>query len=265
MTLTQQQLIDDLTALLKADDRVRGLWLSGSFGTGQADEFSDVDTLVAVDGDHRDSFLNDWPAVVEEAFAPVWMRRLGDSGLVNHILPGWLRLDVVVVPAEEAGKTLRVAGVRELINRDSIEPQNTVATEPADPQRVLAMTEEFLRILGLLAVVIGRGEFVTAASGAAGLRSMVTGLLQLRVEGKQPSGALHLSRVLDQETVDQLTALPAVRADRDSAIALHLASAAMFLPVAEEMLGADYPAAMERACWERLEATIGVDRATAGR
>lgn len=265
MTLTQQHLIDKLTAMLETDERVRGLWLTGSFGTGEADEFSDVDTLVAVDGDERDAFLGDWPSVAEESLTPVWIRRVGDTGLVNHILPGWLRLDVVVVPADAAGQRLRVDGVRELINRDGIQPQNTAAAEPADPQLVLEMTEEFIRVLGLLAVVIGRGEFVTAASGAAGLRTKVTTLLRMRVEGKQPSGALHLSRVLDQETMDQLTALPPVRADRDSAVALHLASAAMFLPVAEQMLGSAYPAAMEQACWEHLETSLGIDRATAGR
>lgn len=69
---------------------------------------------------------------------------------------------------------------------------------------------------------------------------------------------MHLSKVLPAEQMERLASLPPLYADRDSAIALHLECARLFLPVARSMLGAEHPDRLERACWEYLEGELGL-------
>lgn len=261
----QQELIDYVTGKLAGDSRVRGLWLTGSFGRGSADRFSDVDTLAAVAPDELDAFVSDWPEIAEAILKPILIKQVGNAPVFSHVLPGWLRFDLVVAPVDSVPTRLDSGSTRELINRDALELGPSTSSDqaaPVDRATVLGMTEEFLRILGLLTVVIGRGEWVTAASGAANLRLALTTLLRMRVEGGRPTGALHLSKVLDPELIERLEALPAVHADRDSAIELHLACAHLFLPVARELLGADYPQKLEDACRDHLELELGIPRTT---
>ena len=47
----QQQLVERVRDDLLTDGRVRGLWLTGSLGTGTDDAFSDVDMFVLVRDD----------------------------------------------------------------------------------------------------------------------------------------------------------------------------------------------------------------------
>jgi len=184
----QQQLVERVRDDLLTDGRVRGLWLTGSLGTGTDDTFSDVDMFVLVRDDDLPGYLDGWP---------------------------------------------------DLASRE--------------------MTQEFLRVLGLLPVVLGRDELVTAATGAGLLRQMLTTLLRYRAEGDRLSGALHLSRVLPPVELAALAALPPVYAERGSVVRLHLACAAMFLPVARELLGEAYPFALEAACWAHLRAHLPVE------
>ena len=60
MTLPQEEFIARASEVLGADDRVRGLWLTGSLGDGTADEFSDVDSLVVVEDSSYDDVLAEW-------------------------------------------------------------------------------------------------------------------------------------------------------------------------------------------------------------
>jgi len=46
--MDQQTLIARVTAALADDQRIRGLFLSGSFGRGTADQYSDVDFWAVV-------------------------------------------------------------------------------------------------------------------------------------------------------------------------------------------------------------------------
>jgi hypothetical protein len=252
----QQLLVERVRTELLTDDRVRGLWLTGSLGTGTDDEFSDVDMFVQVRDADLAPFLEEWPTVAGH-YDPLLVRRLPGAPVFNHVLPGWLRWDVVIGGTADV-EALDASQVDEVFNHDSLVPSSP-SHRGADPVVVHEMTEEFLRVLGLLPVVLGRGELVTAASGAGLLRQLLTTLLRYRREGDGLSGALHLSRVLPAEEVAALAALPPLFADRGSVVRLHLACAEMFLAVARELLGPSYPAELERACWEHLRAHVGPD------
>jgi predicted nucleotidyltransferase len=252
----QQQLVDRVRDDLLTDDRVRGLWLTGSLATGEDDSFSDVDMFVVVSEDVLADYLDGWPSFAE-AYSPLLARRLGPAPVFNHVLHGWLRWDVVVGTPAEVGNLDRTQ-VSEVFNLDGLAPSSP-SHRGADPAVVQELTEEFLRVLGLLPVVLGRNELVTAVSGAGILRQLLTTLLRYRAEGDRLSGALHLNRVLPADEVTALAALPPVYADRGAVVRLHLACAAMFLPVARELLGDGYPFDLEAACWSHLRAHLGTD------
>jgi hypothetical protein len=257
-TRAQQDLVDRVTRRLVDDGRVRGLWLTGSLGAGTGDAFSDVDMFVLVHEAALATYVDGWLGDVAPAFAPLLARRLGPAPVFHHVLPGWLRWDVVVGGPAQLGD-LDGDAVTELVNRDRVTLTSLAGVAP-ETGTVLAMTEEFLRVLGLLPVVVGRGELVTATSGALMLRQMLTTLLRYRVEGPRMSGALHLSRVLPADEVAALAALPPVYAEREAVVRAHVAAAAMFLPVARDLLGADHPAALEDACWATLAEHLGISR-----
>jgi len=220
---SQQDLVGRVTDDLAADERVRGLWLTGSFGAGEADEFSDVDMFVLLPDSHLPAYVDAWLDDVAPRYHPLLARRLGVAPVFNHVLPGWLRWDVVL------------GGPAQLNDLD------------ADR-------------MGLLPVGVGRGELVTATSGAIMLRQMLTTLLRHRVEGPRMSGALHLRRVLPEHEMAALAALPPVYADEGAVVAAHLSAAALFLPVARELLGPDHPDDLETACWDHLARHLGVER-----
>ena len=252
----QLQLLDRVRDDLLTDDRVRGLWLTGSLATGSDDSFSDVDMFLVVSEDDLPGYLDGWPSFAE-SYSPLLARRLGPAPVFNHVLHGWLRWDVVVgTPAEVSN--LDCTQVTEVFNHDGLTPSSPSHRGP-DPDVVRELTEEFLRVLGLLPVVLGRNELVTAVSGAGLLRQLLTTLLRYRAEGDRLSGALHLSRVLPAHEVTALAALPPVYAERAAVVRLHVACAAMFLPVARELLGDGYPFDLEAACWSHLRAHLGSD------
>lgn len=254
----QHALVDRVTRHLAADQRVRGLWLTGSLGAGAGDEHSDVDMFLLVHEAALPSYAGAWLTDVAPAYEPLLARRLGHAPVFHHVLPGWLRWDVVVGGPAQLGDLDRDA-VTELLNRDAVTLGSLAGMSP-ESGTVLAMTEEFLRVLGLLPVVVGRGELVTGASGALMLRQMLTTLLRYRVEGPRMSGALHLGRVLPADELAALAALPPVYADREAVVRAHVAAAAMFLPVARDLLGSDHPTALEDACWATLQEHLGISR-----
>ena len=253
----QQDLVDRVVDDLAADPRVRGLWLTGSFGAGTADEYSDVDMFVLVAEAHVDGYASEWLGRVAPRYRPLLVRRRGPGAVFEHLLPGWLRWDVVV--GGPAGlNDLDPDRVLELLNRDSVHPRPSFRAG-VEAGTVRELTEEFLRVLGMLPLVVGRGELVTAVTGASLLRQLLTTLLRYRAEGPRLSGALRLNEVLPPDEVAALAALPPVYADRGAVVRAHLSCAAMFLPVARDLLGPDHPRELEAACWEHLRLHLGVD------
>lgn len=56
--MKQEEAIYHITQSLKKDERVKAIYLKGSLGRGEYDEFSDVDLYCLVDESVEDSFLN---------------------------------------------------------------------------------------------------------------------------------------------------------------------------------------------------------------
>ena len=58
--MDQEALIARVAEALKPDERVRALFVSGSFGRGTADRYSDVDLLAILEPAEREAFAAQW-------------------------------------------------------------------------------------------------------------------------------------------------------------------------------------------------------------
>lgn len=259
-----QHLVERLVAVLEPDERVRALFLTGSLGRGAGDEFSDVDTLLVVTPESYAAVLSDWAGLARRVGTVVHVQQLGSLPVFNHVLEGWLRWDASIVRPPDATDLVR-SEVQPLFDKDGIAladpappgpPGTPGPPEPPRHDEVLALATEFIRCLGLLPVVVGRDDPVTAASGAGLLRQHVVRLLIMRADGGRGRGALNARSVLSADDYTALAALPALTASIEDAVRLHRACADLFLPVARELLGDDYPAEFELACLDHVATAL---------
>jgi hypothetical protein len=196
---------------------------TGSLTRGTADAYSDLDLVVEVD----DPASFDALAALGEATPTVLLRPMPFGAIA--ITPEWLRVDLVVAP--------RGAG------------SEPAAPPPAD---VDALTEEFLRVLGLLPVVVARGEWIVASDGAWLLRSFLVRLLVAENGEGVMTGVKRLNEKLTGEQRALVEGLPPIVATRDGVIAAHRAIAEAFLPRARQR-ATDWPAELEAATNAYLE------------
>lgn len=239
------------------------LFVAGSHGRGDADAWSDLDLVGIAAAEDQAALVRVWRAALESVEPVVyWSERSGGPTLVNAITESWQRCDLYLVPqAQFTGRTR--SGLRPLVD-----PAGLYQTLPAelpeaapDPRRVRALTLEFLRVTGLLAVGLGRGEHVLLVRGAGILRDLLTDLMIEESPVRDRSGALHPSRLLRSDQMALLEALPYPDPEREALVAAHVALAGAFLPRARhlhEALGLDWPEAFEAATRRHLAARAGV-------
>jgi predicted nucleotidyltransferase len=258
----QEGLIERAKHVLSQDDRVLGVWLVGSHGRGTHDQFSDVDLWVIVHADDAESFCDDWPKTSDEIAATVFRRAIGGR-IFNQITPDWLRFDVSVSTPEAIGSRSR-STAKPLYDPNGLSADlgDPGALKQPDPGRVESISQEFLRVLGLLPVVIGREEFAVGESGAGLLRDMLIDLMLEDVAVEDRGGALHLNRLLPVDRQQTLTNLPPLQATRESVIAAHVACATVFLPLARALharCALTWPQELETAARQHLATTLSID------
>ncbi|MEV5960929.1 nucleotidyltransferase domain-containing protein [Kribbella sp. NPDC051952] len=255
-------LIERAKQVLSQDDRVLGVWLVGSYGRGTEDQFSDVDLWVVVAEDAVDGFCDDWPNTSDEIAPTVFQRAIGRR-IFNQITPDWVRFDVSVSTPDAIGNRTR-STAKPLYDPNGLSAGLGEPGAPKQPDagRVESITREFLRVLGLLPVVIGRAEFVVGQSGAGLLRALLIDLMLEDVAVEDRGGALHLDRLLPADRQQLLTNLPPLQATRESVIAAHVACATAFLPLARALhtrCALPWPQSLETAARQHLSTTLSVD------
>jgi len=263
-TAEQQRLVDGIERLLKAEPRVEAAWLAGSLGAGAGDAFSDVDVLaLAADGALEEvstALTGNLPAIAR----PALVNSLFGGRVLNVVTDDWERFDISLVQAEDLAR-YDAAALTPLFNRGDRSPP----TQPERPYRtapdqLLKLVNEFLRVLGLTPVVVGREEYALALSGVEHLRRM-TFELMLEENGIAPwkrGGALHRNPLLTPGQRAQLEALPPLVARRDSVVEGHLAFAALFLPRARRLaseIGMAWPTDFEDATRRHLKSKLGCE------
>ncbi|MFT3964677.1 MAG: nucleotidyltransferase domain-containing protein [Sphingobium sp.] len=264
-SMWQQAFIETVTRSLEDDPRLTALFLSGSFGKGEADAQSDVDLLAIVAPEDQAGFAADWRARLDAIIPVVFWNELTRGGhVINAVGADWQRVDLALAGRDTLGRRAQDS-LRPLIDREGLYaafvPSN--AWPGPDTPRVAALIDEFIRILGLLPVVIGREEYETAAWGLELQRLGLFNLLSEEVERADKGGMLAWKRRFPPERLALLAAVPRVQAERQALIDAHLAAAAIFLPHARHLAGkwhVPWPHAFEDAAWRHIERTLGIAR-----
>lgn len=264
VTAEQQALIDAIRGALEADPEVEALWLAGSLGRGGGDAFSDVDTLVLAADGKLAGVMARYAADISPIAAPALVNPLYGGRVLNVVDVDWRRFDLTFV---EAGDLARydAAALTTLFNKgERAPPTRPAAAYRTQPAQLLALVNEFYRILGLLAVGVGREEWLLGLTGVDILRKLTIDLM-LEENGVGPAergGALHRNPLLTTEQRAALEALPPVAPNRASLIAANLAVAAIFLPGARRLaaeIGMAWPETLEAATRRYLKARLGME------
>ncbi len=260
----QQCLIDALHRLLEAETRVEAAWLAGSLGRGAGDEFSDVDLLVLVE---EGAAASASPAIVEGLGAvvkPVLVNRLYGGRIINVVTDDWQRFDLSIVEAADLTR-YNPAELTPLFNRgDRAPPVQPDIPYQTAPDALLQLVREFLRVLGLLVVAVGREEYELGLRGADLLRGMTLDLMleENAVAPSKRGGALRRRPLLTADQLAGLAAIPPQAATRAGVIEPNLAIAAVFLPRARRLaarIGMEWPTEFESATRRHLKRRLQLD------
>ena len=258
MTDEQTALIDAIRRTLQADARIAALWLSGSLGRGAGDGYSDVDTLVLCEDGKVAEVAAAYTKDVAKIASPVLVNTLYGGRILNVVTQEWQRFDLVFIEAEALPR-YNANDLTPLFNKGTCEPPRSVPVPYAtSPAALRKLVDEFLRILGLAPVVLGRGEHVNALSGIGLLRRMIIDVM-LEENGIGPAargGALHLNIFLTGDQRRALEALPPLSATRESIVTTNRAMAALFLSHARALaakIAMDWPQALEDATRAHLK------------
>ncbi|MBR9764394.1 MAG: nucleotidyltransferase domain-containing protein [Rhodobacteraceae bacterium] len=254
----QQQQIETIAGALAGDERIRGLFLSGSHGNGRADDYSDIDFLIVSPEGASDAVAETFrEAVAGCGEIVLWRDRIVRPALINAITADWTRFDAVLLKPDQLGGQSRAA-LRALIDRDGILdslPEGGGPARDMPPARLAYLIDEFIRVLGLLHLVAGRKEYLNGVTGWFLLRGQLIDLMIEETGAPDRGGALHLNRLISPAQQAELAALPLPAPDLASLVAAHEAIAAAFLPRARALAaerGVPWPAAFEEATWQRL-------------
>ena len=262
MTPAQSALLDRLTTALGQDPRIQALWMSGSLAQGGGDAWSDIDLVAQVDGADLAGCLNDYKG--PRPGLPERVHVLEVYGcIISSVTTTWERFDIVFLPEAQIRKTygsdlkpLSGAAVR-------LDPKPDAEPDAAIAARVEGLILEFLRVLGLGPVAIGRGEWIVGQQGHSLLRDMTVNLM---LEGagvpRSARGAKRLNVYLTPGQQAALEAITPPSADRESLLASQAAIGRLFLneakPIAARM-GIVWPEAFEAATRQHLKAELSLD------
>jgi len=254
--------LEHIVDVLESDSRILAAWLLGSHARGTADRHSDVDLWLVVEPEAKAAFVDEWPELSDRVAPSVLRQRVFGSTFL-HITPDWQRWDVSIgVPDDVAGRTSST--VKPLFDRAGLNERLAPPGRPAapDPVKINALTTEFLRVMGLLPVALGRREHVVGVSGAGLLRGLIVQLFVEDVAVEDRGGAMHLNALLPPARLRQLVDLPAAEATHDSVLDAHMACARIFLPAARDLAAAtdaQWPAELEDALRIRLRRELGLE------
>lgn len=258
--MDQHTLIARVADGFGGDPRIAALFLSGSYGAGTADAFSDVDLLAIADPADHEGLAADWRKALEAIAPIVYFNRLPHGLILNAVTDDWLRVDLHIATAEHLTHTAQDS-LKPLVDRGhlyaTLRPETPVPAQNSG--RLGWMVGDFIRILGLTPVAIGRGEVELMTVGNTFLRRFLTDLLIMEVNPRIPGGMLHLSRVLDAGRMAVLAAVPLPQLSAESAIASNLALARTFMPRAKALcaaLGVEWPTAFEAATRRNLQRAL---------
>lgn len=259
----QQALIDAATHALSADPRIDSVWLSGSLASGEGDDWSDVDLVAVAAQEALPQVVVAYGADLSAIARTVNIHTVFGR-VVSAVRDDWERFDILFLTPTEL-KARPAASLTPLFTRDGVEkPEGeTPPPRPASAAEIEGVVREFLRILGLLPVALGRRDHVIAVDGAMLLRTMLVDLmLAENGRGRSERSVKRVPQMLNAEQTGLIEALPSLAANRNSLLAFNRAIAGVFLPRAKALAkrdGVAWPEAFEAATRAHLKRTLDLE------
>jgi predicted nucleotidyltransferase len=256
-------LFDRAAQVLWADTRVRALWVSGSLARADADAFSDLDLVVAVEDAGFDEFAADWRSWLAAITPTVIAREIPFlRGSVYSLTPTCERLDVVVERASAVKNAFLPRAV--VFDRDDLDAQRPRPLPPAgpDPQKVAFAIEEPFRYLAMFPVLLGRNDFLLGQEAWGHLRRRLSEVFLAANAPLPATGVKHWRDKLTPAQYAVLESLAWPEATREALVDAHVAILRAFVahakPIAER-LGVTWPHALEDAVRAQWRRELGVE------
>lgn len=139
----RERLIERLESLTRADERLVALWLQGSLADGSDDPLSDVDAYLAVRDEDFDVVYADRLALIGAVGTVLAFMDEPALRMVNCLLEGPVKLDLLFVPASLVLEQARPA-VRMLVDKAGIGATLRVGWTP-DAAAVTRIVERTIR------------------------------------------------------------------------------------------------------------------------
>jgi predicted nucleotidyltransferase len=255
---------EQAAVVLRKDERIRILWLTGSLAKGTADAQSDVDLRAAVRATDFATIDQWWQDLLSQVAPLVWKYRWPgppDEAILGAITVDYLRFDVVIQSLRDTRpRTLEATQL--LFDKDG-EAEHFLLTAPSarDPYAHLPiLVEDYIRLLGMLPIVVERNDVPIGMEGQLALHSMLISLLLLENGiDRMTTGKRHVAAFLNEEQRAILAQVPSLAPTMESLIQGRLAYGRLFLPRARQLMEAhgqvypeDFEVATQRHLWETL-------------
>jgi predicted nucleotidyltransferase len=262
----QREVIERARDVLPTDEQILGVYLAGSYGSGEADRFSDVDVHCVVTDESVPWFEQHWREVLGALTGPTVLadRIPGVFGWLG-ITPDWLHVDLVLHPLASFDR-LQYDGVRVLFDRDgTLFPdgdQPRQGGRPGTPYWPEQAVMLFFYFLGNLVTVLGRDERIVANQGVGAVRDQLIALMLAERGVRRTGGAKRLNAYLSAEQRAALEAIPAAGFEPDGIIAANQYITREFIrrgTALAERTGGAWPVEFVEATLTHLRAHFGVD------
>lgn len=263
--MLQDRMIELTTQKLSQAPGVRAVFLAGSRGSGTEDRFSDIDFLAILEGEAVERAGTLWIEAMAGIEPLVLSRRTSAGGLVNIITESWVRADLHATGAAILDRQGQDT-LKPLYDPEDLHSNLPVAAPTRDPMAsVPYLIEEFLRVLGLLPVTLGRGQYQVSITGLGLMRGLLIDLMLAENGPQRASGMFTLDARLTDAQRATLETLPRAVSDPDSLLAANMAMARIFMPRARRLAensNVPWPEAFETATCAHLRAHFGIDYAS---
>ncbi len=252
--LPQIALLERITAVLKADGRVRAAFLRGSFYSGQPDMYSDLDLFAVVETSDAEAFLEQGRAVLAEVGRLIWVSQVDTNPpMLRTLFPGPIRVNLSIVTIENIPP---YEGWRVLFDTMGVldtRPHPPDTADPLQPEHVAALCDEFWWNLFNSVGQLKRGHLWMALYQLDLCRSTLAQIMRWRRDPERPfERFVALEQHLTAEDQQAIAQTLASYDPRDITMAL-LCAADAFDPAAREVaarLGAAYPSELAHATKE---------------
>ena len=262
----QAEYLHKLQTAIEAEARIKAAWLTGSFGRGNADRYSDIDINLWLDSADLDDFRKGTQAWLNELRPLVLFNWMFNDRMANCLTVDGLRIDLWV--HTDAAPTLDKSRVQVLLDRENaLKFGASPVTQDANAlkNRLLQQISEFWRCIALTPTAIGRDERIVSFFGISIDVMILTDVLISGYEIPRDSGVKRLNPFLPEGLRIEIEEALTFDGLTNNSLAQATLALARIMQVEGRQIasrhGFDYPAELETAVLEYVMpelAAIGI-------